>query len=292
MLKNSFKKIIEKGISAEILKIIAATAMLIDHIGYYLYKYLPSGVYSTFRGIGRIAMPIFVYLLVQGFFYTKNFKKYIGRITITAVITQTIFITLGILNKSVDIFTGYITNVYNIGNILFSFSICLMLMYIIHHNIVVKKWNKNQNLFLKIFIVLAIIVIYVFIPIDYDLTVPMLAIIFYFVERLKITVMLNRQSGVYSIKSMFSKSISEQNIKYIYRAMLTLTIVIVALYRQMNLCVLFSIIPICLYNGYRGRILKAEGKKNKLISRYGWYIFFPLHHLILYSLAMILSHII
>ena len=35
MLKNSFKKIIEKGISAEILTIIPATAMLIDHIGYY-----------------------------------------------------------------------------------------------------------------------------------------------------------------------------------------------------------------------------------------------------------------
>ena len=94
MIKDKFAKILDKGINAELLKLIAAITMFIDHFGYYFYDFLNPTIYTICRNIGRIAMPIFVYSLVQGFFYTKNFKKYFTRITLVAIITQIIFISL------------------------------------------------------------------------------------------------------------------------------------------------------------------------------------------------------
>ena len=92
------------------LKIIAVISMLIDHFGAavvspYLYLYLPrygaegckeiitakaawlwsdrmgdaafvNSMYITLREIGRIAFPIYCFLLVEGFFYSKNLIKY------------------------------------------------------------------------------------------------------------------------------------------------------------------------------------------------------------------------
>lgn len=60
-----------KGISQETLKIIACVTMLVDHIG---AVFLP-GEYSL-RVIGRIAFPIYCFLLVEGIHYTGNPWKY------------------------------------------------------------------------------------------------------------------------------------------------------------------------------------------------------------------------
>lgn len=288
MIKDKFTKILDKGINAELLKLIAVITMFIDHFGYYFYDFLNPTIYTICRNIGRIAMPIFVYSLVQGFFYTKNFKKYFTRITLVAIITQIIFISLKLLNLNVVAFKNYTTNIYEMGNILFSFSICLILMYIIHNKILVQKWDKNKNLLLKIFIVLGIMSIYAFIPIDYDYTVPILALMFYMLEKFKITIMLNRQSGAFNIQNVFSKSISEEKIKYTYKVLLGVIILFVVIYSRLKIYTLLSIIPIVLYNGMRKQNNSNVTLKT-IIHRYGWYMFFPFHHFLLYLTAMILS---
>ena len=57
----------QKGISGSALKIIAIISMLIDHIGaVFLGSYYTP--YYICRLIGRIAFPIFCFLLVEGFF--------------------------------------------------------------------------------------------------------------------------------------------------------------------------------------------------------------------------------
>ena len=48
-----------------ILKIIAMAAMLADHMGAILY---PEA--EILRVIGRIAFPVFVFLMVEGFYHT------------------------------------------------------------------------------------------------------------------------------------------------------------------------------------------------------------------------------
>lgn len=63
------------NLSTNKLKLIALMAMLIDHIGYFI-----PGTPEWFRWIGRIAMPVFIFTLVIGFQYTSNRKHYLIRL--------------------------------------------------------------------------------------------------------------------------------------------------------------------------------------------------------------------
>ena len=63
------------------IKIIALLTMTIDHIGFLL----PDGPLSlTFRIIGRIAFPLFAFMIAEGAIHTKSFSKYALRLGIMA----------------------------------------------------------------------------------------------------------------------------------------------------------------------------------------------------------------
>lgn len=85
---------IQKGLSGSTLKLIAVITMLIDHIGAVVINPLLSAypnllnVYYILRLCGRIAFPIFCFLLVEGFFHTKNIKKYCIRLAAFALISE------------------------------------------------------------------------------------------------------------------------------------------------------------------------------------------------------------
>ena len=66
------------------LKIIALTAMLTDH----LYIVFPDIFPFWFRGIGRLAYPIFVFLLAESFRHTKAPEKFLMRLLIFAVVSE------------------------------------------------------------------------------------------------------------------------------------------------------------------------------------------------------------
>ena len=72
------------------LKVIALFTMTIDHIGYnlegnYTYDWLP-GLANAFRIIGRIALPLFCFMIAEGAMRTKNFNKYTLRLGVMASI--------------------------------------------------------------------------------------------------------------------------------------------------------------------------------------------------------------
>ncbi len=71
------------GLSSFGLKLIAITAMLIDHVGAALFPQYP-----ILRIIGRIAFPIFCFLLVEGFMHTHDVIRYIRRMGIFALISE------------------------------------------------------------------------------------------------------------------------------------------------------------------------------------------------------------
>ena len=54
-------------ISGNVLKLIACAAMLIDHIGAFLF---PDVIWL--RLVGRVAMPLFAFTLAEGCFYTRS----------------------------------------------------------------------------------------------------------------------------------------------------------------------------------------------------------------------------
>lgn len=94
-----------KGLSQEGLKLVACITMLIDHIGYEIIYSLyrsaaASGaaflqtaqtlntVYYLCRCVGRIALPIFAFLIVEGAHHTRNKKKYALRLIAGAVLAE------------------------------------------------------------------------------------------------------------------------------------------------------------------------------------------------------------
>lgn len=90
-----------KGISQETLKLIACVTMLIDHIGATLVELLfmrnpvdsPEHIWLQclffgMRLIGRIAFPIYCFLLVEGVHHTRNSKKYGLRLFIGMLLSE------------------------------------------------------------------------------------------------------------------------------------------------------------------------------------------------------------
>lgn len=74
-----------KFLTQEHLKLLACILMLIDHIG---YLNLIPGYYTELRTIGRLAFPIFCFLLCEGFLHTRNRGKYMLRLGIGAVLSE------------------------------------------------------------------------------------------------------------------------------------------------------------------------------------------------------------
>lgn len=65
------------------LKCIAIVSMALDHTGAVLY---PSQIWL--RCLGRIAFPIFCFLIVEGFFHTHDVRWYMGRLGVFALISE------------------------------------------------------------------------------------------------------------------------------------------------------------------------------------------------------------
>lgn len=71
------------GINGFVLKWIAIVTMVIDHIGAILY---PQEI--GFRIIGRIAFPIFCFLLVEGSMHTRDIRRYEKRLLLFALLSE------------------------------------------------------------------------------------------------------------------------------------------------------------------------------------------------------------
>ena len=99
----------KQGLSQEGLKLIACVTMLMDHIG---ATFVP---WMWLRIVGRIAFPIYCFLLAEGAFYTRNPRKYGTRLAVGALLAELPFellffgsISLSHSSVMVTLFLGFI----------------------------------------------------------------------------------------------------------------------------------------------------------------------------------------
>lgn len=103
----------KSGLSQEMLKLIACVTMLIDHAGAVLFPQ-----YLSLRIIGRIAFPIYCFLLSEGVFYTKSPKKYGIRLGVGAILSELPFdlalfgcITLQYQSVMITLLLGFVMGI-------------------------------------------------------------------------------------------------------------------------------------------------------------------------------------
>lgn len=122
----------QKGrlLDSDALKMIAIVTMLIDHIGAALLETVivqgGAGVPYRFyevdmvlRSVGRTAFPIFVFLLVEGFFHTRNREKYLGRLLLFSLLSEVPF---DLAFFGVPIYGGY-------QNVFWTLAVGLLVMW-------------------------------------------------------------------------------------------------------------------------------------------------------------------
>lgn len=99
------------GLTGNQLKIIALIAMTCDHVGLQLFPWV-----EVLRIIGRLALPIYAYMIAEGCHYTRDRKKYLLRLLALAAVCQVVyFVAMGSL--------------YQCIMVTFTLSVCLICLF-------------------------------------------------------------------------------------------------------------------------------------------------------------------
>ena len=156
------------------LKYISFLSMLIDHVNNGVITPLLYGkgtllyISNIFSILGRIAFPIFIFFIVEGFFKTRNRKKYLFNLVLFGIISEVPF----------DLFTSKAFYNPNWNNMMFTLSLCLVTIWIIDE---VKYRISNKFLWygISIVIVMGFGLLAMQLSLDYDYHAIILAYVFY-----------------------------------------------------------------------------------------------------------------
>ena len=225
-------------LSGSWLKLIAITTMLIDHVTHHIFRGMPWAFYkilevgdrvltpyALLRGVGRMAFPIFAFLIVEGFLHTHDRWKYGRNLLLFALISE---IPWNLVNKN--------TLFWSHQNVFFT----LFLGYL--GICVIDRYKDNIER--MALLLLALLAGSVLCRGDYGCSG------FGFI--LMLYVLRNHKLYMSIVGSCFLSST--------WRAGL-------------------AFIPICMYNGERGFVKGS-------ILKYAFYVFYPLHLIIIYLVKL------
>lgn len=105
------------------LKLIAAAAMLLDHAGILLFPWV-----QLFRILGRLAYPIYAYMIAEGCRYTRNKPRYFLMIFGLGAACQIVY---------------YFFSGDTYLNILLTFSLSILLTYLLQAMHQAKTWQRE-----------------------------------------------------------------------------------------------------------------------------------------------------
>jgi hypothetical protein len=128
-----------KKLNSNHLKLIAIIAMTIDHIADLLYPGMPNSIISNIlHVIGRLTAPIMFFFICEGFFYTKDLKKYLSRLFIFAIVSHFAYcFAFGI--NFIPFATG---NIFNQTSIMWTLFWSVVALYIVYGKNKFKEWQK------------------------------------------------------------------------------------------------------------------------------------------------------
>lgn len=128
-----------KKLNSNHLKVIAIIAMTIDHIADLLYPGMPNNIITNILHIiGRLTAPIMFFFICEGFFYTKNLKKYITRLFAFALISHFAYcFSFGI--NYIPFSTG---EIFNQTSIMWTLAWSVIALYIVYEKNNFKEWQK------------------------------------------------------------------------------------------------------------------------------------------------------
>lgn len=146
------------------LKCIALLAMLIDHTGAILFPQ-----YLWLRIIGRLAFPIYCYLLIEGYVHTKSIKKYLLRLGLFAFISE---IPFDLAFHSGSFVSG--------SNVFFTLFLGLLAVYVCDR--LKLKYPDKPYIGYSMFLIAAVLA--VFMATDYDFYgIALIAVIYIFRQK-------------------------------------------------------------------------------------------------------------
>ena len=252
--------------SSNNLKIIAIICMIIDHVGYYFYYTLSSNIYVICIIIGRVSMPIFAYLIVQGYFNTKSIRKYKLRLLACAIVTQISILLLKYIN--LKYFCLYTVEIYNILNIVFSLFLSLEIICLIDRKIFYANgfFIEIFDKLIRLFFFFIIVFLYIKFDFDYLFVVPIIIVCLYIVEKIRIYFDCNVNNVIYKV--------------ILGSVLFVLLIYSGFVVGELNFLSALAVFIIVFYNGKLGE------KSNFLRNLF--YVIFPFQHTLLYFLAMFL----
>ena len=247
------KNIFLKGIDSFTLHVLAILFMILDHLW---NAFFVNQNQILMHLLGRFALPIFAFMLVEGFCKTKNRNKYLKRIFIFAAISEipfNLFVSTSVFG-SPSIFLPY-------KNVLWSFGIALYMLVLLEK---IKK--KSMPIIVKILgkIVIGIMAMFItrLIGSDYLEYGIMMVLVFYFFR--------NRTWWNFIAQVILLVWI---NIFLIPRYDFSFNLFGNKIYAPVQSFAIFSLVFIWLYNG-------KQGIHNK-ITKYMFYSFYPLHLLLI-----------
>lgn len=130
-----------RGLTSNTLKMIAMIPMTADHLTSVIFPNYPTDIGILFlHTAGRLAAPIFWFFIAEGYYYTRNIKKYIGRMLLFAAVSHFAY------NFAFGIpFIPFQTSVFNQTSIFWGFALALIALAVLDlNNIALKPWIKTM----------------------------------------------------------------------------------------------------------------------------------------------------
>lgn len=290
-MKNTLQKLNEFY-----LKILAIVFMTIDHIGVFLVQYAHQSNFNdpmyitgyVFRCIGRLAFPLFVFMLVEGIMHTKSLKKYLLRIGIIAG---------GIMIAQIIIYYCFTSDIQVAKSPLIDLFLCALTLGLL------KKKNKYSWLSIlpiSYIVLVTFVTVYeiinkttvIWLPFyvrpDYSLLGLILSLLFYYsFDFVKIYLKRYRVDQTSIVETPYYRSLVSvyQSIFLIGVNVLLYLLSFVNINGSNPLDIynasiqtwsIFSVIFFLMFNGKRGY--------NKKWFQYGTYLYFPVHIVIIFTI--------